>query len=154
MVPPLHCAARWAVLEGLVDSICEAYTSIWDGSPGYVDAWASFLLGIMDSLVSGTHLATNQRMVSATVGPMVAADDENIDKQWSSSDDEIQLVPMILGVSRIFCGQAWRGRMYLLHTDLGMSIAPTVFVHSRSVSQRQRGRCCGTRCRDPLQLKH
>ena len=80
MVQSLPCAARWAVLGGLVDSVCEAYTNTWDEGPGYVDAWASFLLGRMYSHGSETHLATNQRMVSVTVGVVIAAGDEGTDQ--------------------------------------------------------------------------
>ena len=80
MVPFLFCAARWTVLEGLVDRVCEAYTSIWDGRPGYVDARASFLFGIMDSLGSETHFATNQRIVRVTIGAVIAVSDENTDQ--------------------------------------------------------------------------
>ena len=76
MVPPLLCAARWEVLEGLVDSVCEAYRSIWDGGTGYADARAFLLLGTMDSLGSETQLPTSERMVSVTVGAMITADDE------------------------------------------------------------------------------
>ena len=94
MVPSLLYAALWAVLEGLVDSVCEEYTSIWDLGPSYFDAWTSFLLGIMDSFGSEMHLATNQRMVSVTVGAVTAAGDEETAQQWYSIDDEIQLVPM------------------------------------------------------------
>ena len=94
MVPSLLCAARWAVLESLIDSVCGVYTSTGHGFPGYVDGWASFLLGIMDSLGSEMHLATNQGMVSVTVGAVIAAGDEDTDQQWSSIDDEMQVGPM------------------------------------------------------------
>ena len=77
MVPSLLYAAHRAVLEGLVDSVCEEYTNTWDGGRSYVDAWASFRHGIMDSLGSKTHLAINRRMVSVTVVAVLAAGDED-----------------------------------------------------------------------------
>ena len=70
VVPSVLCAC-WAVLEGLADSVCEEYTSIWDGGPSYVDAWASLLLGTLDLLGSEMHLTTSQRMVSVTLGAVI-----------------------------------------------------------------------------------
>ena len=77
MVQSLLYSARWTVIEGLVDGVCEEYTSIWGGGPGYAGAWASFMLGILDSLGSETYLATHERMVSVTVGAVIAKGDED-----------------------------------------------------------------------------
>ena len=57
--------------------MCEEYRSIWHGGPSYVDTWAPFRHGIIDSLRSETHRATNLRMDSVTVGTVIAAGDED-----------------------------------------------------------------------------
>ena len=83
VVPYLLYVAHCADFEGLVDSVCEEYTSFWDGGHSYVDAWTSFLLGIMNSLGSETHLATNIGMVSVTVGAVRDAGDEALLISWT-----------------------------------------------------------------------
>ena len=94
-------------------------------------------------------------MVSVTVGAVMAAGDEETAQQWSSGDDEIQLVPMTRSwVSPGYSvDRFYGGRIYLLHRDRGMGIAPTVFARSRSISLHQSGRCWGTRRRSPLKLE-
>ena len=48
----------------------------------------------MDSLRLKTHLAGDHRMISVAVSTVVAACSEGTVQQGSSSDDEIQLVPV------------------------------------------------------------
>ena len=73
-------------------------------------------MGVLFGYSSGfvwvkTHLAANQRVVSVTVGIVIAASNQNTIQRGSSVDDEIQLVSV--GGSRVprqysmvhFCGK-------------------------------------------------
>ena len=49
----------------------------------------------MDLLGLKMHFAANQGEVVITVSTVVAVSDENAVQEWSLSDDEIQLVPVM-----------------------------------------------------------
>ena len=54
-------------------------------------SWQYWYMSVPSAL---THFVANQWVVGIAVGTVVAASNKDEVQQWSSSDDEIQLVPV------------------------------------------------------------
>lgn len=60
-----------AFFEGLFNGIGKALKQVWDYCPSCVDAWASYVLGTVDTFGLKAYLAFHQRVVSVAVSAVV-----------------------------------------------------------------------------------
>ena len=95
VTPSFFSAWCGAVPEGLFNRIGEALTQVWDCCASCVNAWASFLLGTVDTFGLKAYFSAHQRVVGVAVSALVTTGTEDTADEGPSSDNEIQLVPVV-----------------------------------------------------------